>query len=598
MPIETKRSSPSGTFTRAKRSSPASGSRTSSAEAERQPRDVRERLARADGERRQHREDLAREHLLELGALRLGRILDAADEDPLGGERGTELVAPERRLLRRQVEDAPADLGQRLLRRAAVGRADGEPGQHLILQAGDPHHEELVEDRRDDPAELDALEQRLVRIGGELEHAPHEVDLRQLAVEECVVAAVGARFDDRRQALQSFRNGLNGRLSIWIPTRPGRSIRILRAMPNDRLLAILAVIVGVVLIVIAVIYWVEPAELAAELLPGPPGRLQPPPRQARHRCLPGRPRLLRLRLVPDRPEALDRRDVILADLITYPQAIVLGLLQGVSELFPISSLGHSVILPSLLGWDIHQNDKYFLTFLVATHLATAIVLFIFFWRDWMRIFKGLGRSLRDREISEDDPDAKLGWLLDRRDDPGGHPRPDAAGLAAQGLRLADLGRDLPDAQRRAALRRRAAAPARAGHRDGRRHPDRAHGLLARRRSSSGRRRRSRLIPGFSRSGATMAGGLLVGLSNEDAARFAFLLATPIIGAAAVLKLPELFGSTGNGVRGQALVAALCSAAAAYLAVKFLMRYFETNTLMPFAIYCFAAGLACTVYFVS
>jgi undecaprenyl-diphosphatase len=96
----------------------------------------------------------------------------------------------------------------------------------------------------------------------------------------------------------------------------------------------------------------------------------------------------------------------------------------------------------------------------------------------------------------------------------------------------------------------------------------------------------------------MAGGLLVGLSNEDAARFAFLLATPIIGAAAVLKLPELFGSTGDGVRGQALVAALCSAAAAYFAVRFLMRYFETNTLMPFAIYCFAAGLACTIYFVS
>ena len=107
-----------------------------------------------------------------------------------------------------------------------------------------------------------------------------------------------------------------------------------------------------------------------------------------------------------------------------------------------------------------------------------------------------------------------------------------------------------------------------------------------------------MIPGFSRSGATMAGGLLVGLSNKDAARFAFLLATPIIGAAALLKLPELFGSAGNGVRGQALVAALCSAGAAFLAVKLLMRYFETYTLMPFAIYCFAAGLACSVYFVT
>src|SRR5262249_54131998 len=95
--------------------------------------------------------------------------------------------------------------------------------------------------------------------------------------------------------------------------------------------------------------------------------------------------------------------------ISYFQAVVLGLLQGVSELFPVSSLGHSVILPSLFGWDIHQSAPYFLTFLVALHLATALVLLAFFWRDWVRIIKGLGRSLRDREIA--DPDAKLGWLL-------------------------------------------------------------------------------------------------------------------------------------------------------------------------------------------
>jgi undecaprenyl-diphosphatase len=96
----------------------------------------------------------------------------------------------------------------------------------------------------------------------------------------------------------------------------------------------------------------------------------------------------------------------------------------------------------------------------------------------------------------------------------------------------------------------------------------------------------------------MGGGLLVGLSNKDAARFAFLLATPIIGAAALLKLPELFGSQGDGVRGQALVAALCAAFSAWLAVRFLMRFFETQTLTPFAIYCFVAGLACTIYFVA
>src|SRR5213593_2461848 len=102
---------------------------------------------------------------------------------------------------------------------------------------------------------------------------------------------------------------------------------------------------------------------------------------------------------------------LLAVPITYFQAIVLGLLQGFSELFPISSLGHSVILPRLLGWNIHQNDDYFVTFLVATHLATALVLLGFFFEDWRRIVAGMGRSLRDRGIDPADTDAKLGWLL-------------------------------------------------------------------------------------------------------------------------------------------------------------------------------------------
>src|SRR3954467_14195493 len=97
--------------------------------------------------------------------------------------------------------------------------------------------------------------------------------------------------------------------------------------------------------------------------------------------------------------------------ISYFQAIVLGLLQGAAELFPVSSLGHSVIVPSLLGWDIKQSDDAFLVFLVATHFATALVLLGFFFSDWVRIVRGLGRSIRDREIAVDDTDAKLGWLL-------------------------------------------------------------------------------------------------------------------------------------------------------------------------------------------
>jgi len=283
--------------------------------------------------------------------------------------------------------------------------------------------------------------------------------------------------------------------------------------------------------------------------------------------------------------------------ISYGQAVVLGLLQGFAELFPISSLGHSVVAPKLLGWHIRQNDSFFITFLVATHLATAIVLLGFFWRDWVRILRGIGRSLRDRGIAEDDADAKLGWLLVVGTIPAG----------ILGLLLEHALRDVFASARSAAfflilnglmlyvaerLRRRAPQPEKGD-------PDRriARRVSFREAFFVGAAQAIALIPGFSRSGATMGGGLLVGLSNEDAARFAFLLATPIIGAAAALKLPELLGPSGNGVRGPALVGALCAAVTAYLSVRFLMRFFETNRLTPFAVYCFLAGLALTIYFV-
>jgi undecaprenyl-diphosphatase len=287
--------------------------------------------------------------------------------------------------------------------------------------------------------------------------------------------------------------------------------------------------------------------------------------------------------------------VILASLISYPRAIVLGLLQGVSELFPISSLGHAVIVPQLLGWDIHQNANYWLDFLVATHFATALVLLGFFRRDWVRILRGLGRSLRDRGIAPDDADAKLGWLLVVGTIPAG----------ILGLLLQDKLRSLFASGQWAAifltcnglllygaelLRRRAPqADADDDMRIARRVSFRDAVFVGTAQALS-------LIPGFSRSGASMGGGLFIGLSHKDAARFAFLLATPIIGAAALLKLPDLFGSQGDGIRGQALVGALCAAVTAYLAVRFLMRYFETKTLTPFAVYCFCAGLAATIYF--
>ena len=283
--------------------------------------------------------------------------------------------------------------------------------------------------------------------------------------------------------------------------------------------------------------------------------------------------------------------------ISYLQALILGLLQGASELFPISSLGHSVILPHLLGWNIHQNDDYFLTFLVATHLATAIVLLGFFWRDWVRIFYGLGRSLRDREIGRDDTDAKLGWLLIIGTIPAGllgltleHPlRAAFASAISASIFLLCNGLMLFAAE---LLRRHAPVRQGAEYSDERI----ARQLHFKDAIGVGAAQAIALLPGFSRSGAAMSGGLLVGLSNEDAARFSFLLATPIIGAAAALKLPELFGPAGDGVRGPALVGALAAAVTAYLAVRFLVRFFETNRLTPFAVYCTAAGAVLTLYF--
>ena len=284
--------------------------------------------------------------------------------------------------------------------------------------------------------------------------------------------------------------------------------------------------------------------------------------------------------------------------ITYFQAIVLGLLQGFSELFPISSLGHSVILPQLLGWNIHQNDEYFITFLIATHLATAIVLFIFFFQDWMRIFAGMWRSLVDRQIAPENHDAKLGWLLVVGTVPAGllgllfqdSLRSVFASAQSAAFFLMLNGVMLYGAER---LRRRAPVVETS---DPLASDERISGTTSYRDAVGiGAAQAIALIPGFSRSGASMAGGLLTGLSNEDAARFSFLLATPIIGAAALLKLPELFGATGDGVRGQALAASLCSALTAWFSVRFLVKYFETNRLTPFAIYCFVAGLASSIY---
>ncbi|MFI5911711.1 undecaprenyl-diphosphate phosphatase [Dactylosporangium sp. NPDC051541] len=281
--------------------------------------------------------------------------------------------------------------------------------------------------------------------------------------------------------------------------------------------------------------------------------------------------------------------------LTYPEAIVVGLLQGVTELFPVSSLGHSVLLPALIGgrWardlSVSAPESPYLAFVVGLHVATALALLVFFWRDWLRIIGGFASSVRYRRIAT--PEERLAWMIIVATIPVG-----ITGLLLEHTFRTVLGRPIPAAifltvnglillgsER---LRRRAAVVDRtAGDPDERL----ASGPFARA-VQIGSAQVLALLPGISRSGATMGAGLLKGLSHEDAARFSFLLATPVILAAGVLKLPDLFGPLGAGIHGQVLAGSVASFAAAYLAVRFLTRYFEHRTLTPFALYCVAAGL--------
>jgi undecaprenyl-diphosphatase len=282
-------------------------------------------------------------------------------------------------------------------------------------------------------------------------------------------------------------------------------------------------------------------------------------------------------------------------MLTYFQAVILGLLQGITELFPISSLGHSVVLPKLLGWNIDQSAPFFLTFLVATHTATALVLFFYFFKDWKRIISGIFRSLKEREIKDNDADAKLGWLLVVATIPAGvlgilfektfanlfgNPQLVAGVLILNGFLL--YGAELVRKKRKEQT---------AIHSN-----ERIAKLSWAQAIKIGLLQCIALIPGFSRTGATLTGSLLAGLSHEDSARFSFLLATPIIGAASVLKLPELAGATERAAFFPVLIGAITSAIAAYFSLRFLTKYFETKTLTPFAVYCTVIGAVLSILF--
>ena len=351
--------------------------------------------------------------------------------------------------------------------------------------------------------------------------------------------------------------------------------------------------------------------------------------------------------------------------MTYLEAAVVGLIQGVTELFPVSSLGHNVLIPALVGgsWATDLNvaaaESPYLAFIVGLHVATAIALMIYFWRDWVRIIGGFFSSIRDREVKT--VDQKMAWMIILATIPVGlvgllfehefrvlfgKPIRAAIFLVINGLILyagerfrtrkslaadAEVVAEAGLADARVAPGRtasavttanartassaaasptvppRSAVPGAAMHASGQRAArqlEAARGVQADTRLVNigywqgliiGSAQILALLAGISRDGVTMVAGMFRGLSRQDAARFSFLLATPVILAAGVLKLGDLTGPLGKGIHGQVLVGSVLSGVGAYVSVRFLMKYFTTRTLTPFAIYCVVVGLGSIIY---
>ncbi|MFI6362296.1 undecaprenyl-diphosphate phosphatase [Nocardia sp. NPDC050630] len=303
-------------------------------------------------------------------------------------------------------------------------------------------------------------------------------------------------------------------------------------------------------------------------------------------------------------------------MITYLEATVIGAVQGVTELFPISSLGHSVLIAAWVGGDwrklLVQNDSGagnpYLAFVVALHVATAVALLGYYWRDWCSIVAGFVTSLRTRRL--DTVPQRLAWLIVIASTPVAilgpllvHPLHalfegpiDAAifltlnGVVlviGEGLRrrneptLAEYGRRFALTATSHPARQTDRRLAALGKRD-------AVGI--------GFAQAGALLTGFSRAGLTMVGGLWRGLEHTHAAKFAFLLATPAILGAGIVEIPELFGPETDGIRGPVLVGAIVSGTSSWLAVRYLERHFQTRTLLPFATYSLVVGLLSIIHF--
>lgn len=304
--------------------------------------------------------------------------------------------------------------------------------------------------------------------------------------------------------------------------------------------------------------------------------------------------------------------------LSYFEAIAMGAIQGISELFPISSLAHSILIPALVGgsWardmSVSAPNSPYLAFVVGLHVATALALLVFFRKDWVRIIAGLISSIRYRRVSTG-PE-RLAWLLIIATIPVGiagllleHtvrtvfglPQITAVFLAINGVVLL-VGERMRHRSNLAAAAT-TARPSLSAEASGQiltalpREDAALERISIGRGTAIGATQILALLPGISRSGISMLGGMAAGLEHREAARFSFLLATPVILAAGVLKLPDLFGPLGAGIQGQVLAGSIASFVFALLAVGFLDRYFRTKTLTPFAIYCFVAGVASFIW---
>lgn len=266
--------------------------------------------------------------------------------------------------------------------------------------------------------------------------------------------------------------------------------------------------------------------------------------------------------------------------MTFLQSIIIAVLQGATELFPVSSLGHAVILPKLLGWGIDQKAPEFLPFLVVLHLGTAAALLIYFWQEWLGFalaILGRGKNVKkERRVFvlvcvATLPAVVLGFALEHilRGFFGSPVL--AAGFLIINGGILFVGERIKHA----------------GHKN-------LDQLSWDKALMIGAAQALALIPGISRSGATMVGGVMAGLTHKDAARFSFLLATPVIAGAGVLEVPKLIKlrDSLSFDMGSMVMAGVLAGVTAYASTWFLMRYFkqhEVQALNPFAYYCWAIG---------